>query len=231
MRQCLLPAVLVVCFLVASPDWAATVEVTVKDFAFDPEVVNISVGDTVVWTNVQGTHSVVANDGSFASGSPQGAPWTFSHTFNSAGSTGYHCGFHFIMQGTVNVAEGSPPEPCAPSSTVLCLNGDRFQVEMSWRSNAADPLVPAMAVPLPFAPSSGLFYFFGAENIEMLVKVLNACIPALGNKYWVFFSATTNVEFQLTVTDTDTGERKLYLNPLHRPAPPVQDTDAFETCP
>jgi hypothetical protein len=65
----------------------------------------------------------------------------------------------------------------------------------------------------------------------MLVKVLNACIPALGNHYWVFFAATTNVQFTLTVTDTETGQMKMYSNPLNQAALPVQDTNAFATCP
>ena len=65
----------------------------------------------------------------------------------------------------------------------------------------------------------------------MLVKVLNACIPALGNHYWVFFAATTNVQFTLTVTDTHSGQVKTYSNALNHAASPVQDTNAFATCP
>jgi hypothetical protein len=42
-----------------------------------------------------------------------------------------------------------------------------------------------------------------ANNLEMLIKVLDAC--AFNNRYWVFFSAGTNVEFTLTVTDTRSG--------------------------
>jgi hypothetical protein len=63
----------------------------------------------------------------------------------------------------------------------------------------------------------------------MLVKVLNAC--GLNQRYWVFYAATTNVEFTLTVTDTQTGKTKVYFNPINTPAPPVQDTSAFATCP
>jgi hypothetical protein len=86
-------------------------------------------------------------------------------------------------------------------------------------------------VPLPSAPDSGLFYFFGPANIEMLIKVLNACVPELGNRFWVFYAATTNVELTLTVTDTQTGRVKVYFNPLNQTAVPVQDVNAFATCP
>ena len=85
-------------------------------------------------------------------------------------------------------------------------------------------------VPLPSAPDSGLFYFFAPSNIEMLIKVLNACVPPF-NRYWVFFAATTNVEFGVVVTDTQNGKTRAYYNPLNRTAPPVQDVDAFATCP
>ena len=63
----------------------------------------------------------------------------------------------------------------------------------------------------------------------MLVKVLNAC--GLNQHYWVFSAATTNVEYTLTVTDTQTGDKKTYFNPLGTAAPAVTDTSAFATCP
>jgi hypothetical protein len=53
---------------------------------------------------------------------------------------------------------------------------------------------------------SGLFYFNNSNNWEMLLKVLNAC--TLNNRYWVFVSATTNVQFTLTVTDTQRSVTK-----------------------
>jgi hypothetical protein len=38
------------------------------------------------------------------------------------------------------------------------------------------------------------------------------------------------VAVELTVTDTRTGIRRVYLNPLGRAFPPIQDTAAFATC-
>ena len=226
MRQ-IVPIAVLALLLVPPAARGATVQVTVRNFEFSPAVVDIQVGDTVVWTNVDGFHSVISDDGTSFSNTA-GSGWTFSHTFDMAGSFPYHCGVHpSIMQGTVNVSGGSAP--CVPTSTALCLNNGRFQVEVSWRTGEQSG--DATAVPLPSAPDSGLFYFFAPSNIEMLVKVLNACVPALGNKYWVFFAATTNVEFTMTVVDTHTGKTQVYFNPLGRPAPPVQDTSAFATCP
>jgi plastocyanin len=116
--------------------------------------------------------------------------------------------------------------PCVAGAQTLCLNDGRFRAEVAWRT--ASTSGRGQAVPVPSAPDSGLVYFFNAANIELLVKALDACFF---DRYWVFYAATTNVEFALVVTDTQTGRTRGYYNPLDRPAPPVQDTEAFATCP
>lgn len=141
---------------------------------------------------------------------------------NGAGLSGY--------SNEASAATLATPGPCFESSKSLCLSNGRFQVQMDWRAGTA-PVAAATAIPLDFAPESGLFYFASPSNIEVLVKVLNACIPELGNRYWVFYAATTNVEFTLTVIDTQTGAVKIYHNPENTPALPIQDTNAFATCP
>jgi len=125
-------------------------------------------------------------------------------------------------------ATNAPVTTCVPSATVLCLNNGRFEVKVAWKTKtgAGDGQV----VPLPSAPDSGLFYFFASNNIEMLIKVLNAC-SLTPPRYWVFYAATTNQQLTVTITDTQTGKVKVYFNPLNTPAPPVQDTSAFATCP
>jgi hypothetical protein len=80
--------------------------------------------------------------------------------------------------------------------------------------------------------NSGLFFFpppAGADDWQVLIKVLNGC-PINGN-WWVFYAATTNVEFTITVTDTQSGRVKTYYNPPNTAAAVTQDTGAFATCP
>ncbi|MFL6192777.1 MAG: Calx-beta domain-containing protein [Thermoanaerobaculia bacterium] len=120
------------------------------------------------------------------------------------------------------------PGTCVADANTLCLNNNRFKAQITWRTRDGDT-GPGFAVPLPAAPESGLFYFFSATNIEMLIKELNACVPPF-NSHWVFFAATTNVEFALVVTDTQTGKTRPYYNPLNKTALPIQDVNAF-TCP
>ena len=134
-----------------------------------------------------------------------------------------------VFSNEAGAAPNATPLPCLASATVLCVNNNRFQIEVDWRTATSSG--PGQAVPIVGSPDSGLFYFFDASNLEMLIKVLNGCGLTGHPRYWVFFAATTNVELGVTVTDTQNGQVKSYFNPLNRPVPPVQDTDAFATCP
>jgi plastocyanin len=119
--------------------------------------------------------------------------------------------------------------PCVADAETLCLNRDgRFRAQIEWRDFAGNS-GPGQTVDIG-KRDSGLFFFFDENNIEMLIKVLDACVEPF-NHFWVFYAATTNVEFTLTVTDTARGIEKRYTNELGTPAPPVLDTSAFATCP
>ena len=65
--------------------------------------------------------------------------------------------------------------------------------------------------------------------MEAVVKVLNAC--SLGSRFWVFAGGLTNVSVTITVIDTKSGTVKNYVNPQGTAFVPVQDTNAFATCP
>lgn len=114
---------------------------------------------------------------------------------------------------------------CVPGADVLCLTGDRFKVEATWQT--ADAHGAAAANDL--GTDSGSFWFFDPENLELTVKVLDACDAF--DRYWVFLSGLTDVEVLVKVTDTQTGQVRQYFNPRGHAFAPVQDTDAFATCP
>ena len=118
---------------------------------------------------------------------------------------------------------------CNPGPTTLCLGADgRFRAEVEYADFAGSR---GDGETFDISPrDSGLFYFFDQNNIEMLLKVLDACDSEF-NAFWVFYAATTNVEFTLTITDTQTGVVQVYENALGNPAAPVLDTTAFMTCP
>ncbi|MCP3957072.1 MAG: VCBS repeat-containing protein [bacterium] len=110
---------------------------------------------------------------------------------------------------------------CTAGPQSLCLNGDRFRVDVDWR-DFQDRQGTANAVPL--TGDSGYFWFFGADNVELVIKVLDG--RGLNNHWWVFYGALSNVEYTITVTDTVTGEVRTYFNPLSHLAS-RGDTAAF----
>ncbi len=97
------------------PATAAVSDAAISNFSFSPNPLNITVGDTVKWTNSDSApHTVTADNGSFGSNSLSGGG-TFSHMFNQSGTFAYHCDIHPSMKGTVQV-EGArlPPRPHPP---------------------------------------------------------------------------------------------------------------------
>lgn len=93
----------------------STVDISVVDYAFEPESVTIAAGTTVTWRNDSDRpHTVTADDGSFDSGRLDPGE-TFSFTFAAPGVFAYQCGFHPDMQGTIEVTEqgGEGTEPTA----------------------------------------------------------------------------------------------------------------------
>jgi hypothetical protein len=119
------------------------------------------------------------------------------------------------------------PGACVPSDTVMCLNNQRFKVEASF---TAPGQVAGSAHGVKLTDATGYFWFFDSTNVEMVVKVLNACVPPY-NHYWVFAGGLTNVAVTLTVTDTMNGTVKIYNNPQKTEFQPIQDAAAFATCP
>ncbi|HEY3172071.1 MAG TPA: PPC domain-containing protein [Thermoanaerobaculia bacterium] len=120
------------------------------------------------------------------------------------------------------------PGPCVANATTLCLNNGRFRVQANY-STPAGQAGPGMAVTQ--TSDTGLFWFFSANNIEVIVKVVNACTFTAAPRYWVFAGGLTNVAVVLTVTDTQTGTVRTYTNPQNTPFAPIQATNAFATCP
>jgi hypothetical protein len=125
-----------------------------------------------------------------------------------------------------------PPTPCVRGDATACLLGGRFEVKVAWRTDTGTGTGKVMSFGGARAESneSVFWYFFNPENFEMGVKVLDACVPALGNRFWVFVSGLTNQGFTVTVRDSATGAVRTYSNPLGFYPQTVGDTNAFP-CP
>lgn len=116
----------------------------------------------------------------------------------------------------------------ACDNDLVFLNNARFQVSAEWATQDGQSGTGKAS---RLTDDTGYFTFFGNDNVELVVKVLDACdIPGF-NHYWVFVAGLTNVEVTLTVTDTASGQTNTYFNPLGQAFLPIQDTGAFATCP
>lgn len=134
----------------------------------------------------------------------------------------------YVLTMTCDTSTPPPPSPstCVSDSETLCLVDDRFEVQVRWRTPQGTSGV-GNAVEL--TGDTGYFWFFDRDNVEMVLKVLNAC--SFADRFWVFAGGLTNVEVDIFVTDTETGRTNTYRNPLNQPFLPIQDTNAFATCP
>jgi len=114
------------------------------------------------------------------------------------------------------------PSDCGPSG--LCLLDDRFRVGVAWRDFQGNT---GAGAPHRLSDESGYFTFFNPENAEVLIKVLDAC--RLFGNFWVFDAHLSNVEYTITVTDTQTGQTRTIFNPLGYVAPSVLGTSTLFT--
>jgi hypothetical protein len=126
----------------------------------------------------------------------------------------------------VRCSENIGPGTCTPSPTALCLADDRFAVINAWATSTDSGTAGVGEI----TPDTGYLWFFDPNNVEAVVKVLNVCIPPF-DRFWVFSGGLTNVLNLTLVADADTGEINYYLNNQDTPYQPIQDTNAFATCP
>ena len=116
--------------------------------------------------------------------------------------------------------------PCVADARTLCLAGGRFRVAVAWQTGTGSG--SGMVAPAS-SPDSGLLWFFSPDDWELLLKVLNGC--AIDDSYWVFLAAASNVGYEVSVTDSTTGQAKVYYHPLDSPAVSLTDTGALAVCP
>lgn len=112
-----------------------TWHVTVQNFSFTPADITITHGDTVVWNNISGFHSVHHNATPSVFGTPAAsAPWTYQFIFSSVADSTYHylCEVHpTLMHGTVTVT--APSILPTPAGLVI-YPSDAAHVQLQWNS-------------------------------------------------------------------------------------------------
>ena len=136
----------------ASPT-RATHSVSIQGFAFGPSSLTIDTGDSVTWTNNDGTtHTATSTSGpaSFDSGGISGGA-TFTFSFTTAGTYDYRCDIHTSMTASITVVAPNnlpevsgvsiSPEPAftndviSVSSSTSDADGDTVTLSYSWLVN------------------------------------------------------------------------------------------------
>ena len=88
---------------VASPARAATIEVKIDNFTFNPQQITVKAGDTVIWVNHDDIpHTVTSKTLVFRS-KAMDTEDKFSFTFATPGKFDYFCSLHPHMTGTIVV--------------------------------------------------------------------------------------------------------------------------------
>jgi ELWxxDGT repeat protein len=111
------------------------------------------------------------------------------------------------VHGRELFALAAPAESCVASPAALCLQGGRFAATVNWRT--ADGAESGTTV--PWTDESGLFWFFGPDNFELMIKLLDG--RAVNQSFWLFAASLSDVEYSLTVEDRSTGASRSYHHP------------------
>ncbi len=121
---------------------------------------------------------------------------------------------------------GAPGVGCLASDTTLCLHNGRFKVEATYTTNSSGS---GAARFVKLTDDTGYAWFFAATNVEMVVKVLDAC--GVNQRFWVFAGGLTDQGVTFVVTDTLRGVTKTYSNTLGHIWQTITDTNALASCP
>lgn len=132
------------------------------------------------------------------------------------------------LEGTCEEG-GGPTTSCIPDETTACLLSGRFAVTVAWTTAAGDSgpgSVMEFNSQRAESDESAFFWFFNASNFEAGVKMVDACIPGF-DRFWVFANGLTDQGYLIEITDTITGSRRAYGNPVGELPRAVRDLDAF----
>jgi|GEM_PF-2040458 len=131
---------------------AAGQAVTIANFAFSPAAVTVPVGATVTWTNQDpGSHTTTSDTGLWDSGGLNfNTGVSFSRTFNTPGTFGYHCSFHSFMTGAITVLASTPTSTSTPTSGATATS---TATATATRTPTATATATATVTPTPTTPT------------------------------------------------------------------------------
>lgn len=154
------------------------------DWGYDPPILNVATGDTVVWENTGDIeHTVTADDGSFDSGSiPPGG--TFEFTFEETGDFNYHCEPHPFMVASVNVSD-SPAPNAAPGSGTRQATGPALDTAAHESDTSEEPVAAEEAAEEDVVALGPVATLSGKEvSLGIVALVLSVAVAFLLGQWW-----------------------------------------------
>ena len=195
--------------LVVDPSGSA-IKVNIKDNSFQPAVLNVPVGATVVWHNQDGVQHTVTSDiqGLFDSGVLMpGKKFTFK--FNAPGSFGYHCSNHLGMKGAITVTETVASKDSSSKGSEK--SGSKGSVSASWSEKPLSSSEKTMYADLQsetgFVGSSQQQQFNPAIEPSALLSSGQASDQVALQKFSSYYQTTTK-----TPSDQFTAPTQIDLN-------------------
>jgi hypothetical protein len=68
-------------------------------------------------------------------------------------------------------------------------NGGRFKIEVEWKDFVGNT---GLGQAIPLTNDTGYFWFFGPDNVELVLKVLDGRL--LNNRWWVFYGLASQAD-------------------------------------
>lgn len=156
-------------------------KITITNFEFTPNDIDIKVGDTVRWENHEGFHGVSEDaTQAFDSGAPTILPFTLNHTFETAGEVFFHCSAHSspgknidrFPNGRINVVSDTAEEP-------------EFLINQGISGSWYFPDTSGSGLMIDIRPSDKLifaaWFTYDEETVEKLGATENNWYTAIGN--------------------------------------------------
>src|SRR5262249_15571835 len=97
---------------------------------------------------------------------PDGAPLGQQDGVSGRAGAG---GYALVVDG-VTVAAAAIAAPQCTEEPTLCLGSDRFHVQVQWELATGER---GEGHPVALSGDTGTFWFFGPNNVELIVKVLD----------------------------------------------------------
>ncbi len=192
------------------------------DVAVTTTMRDLDTGEELTWSNPQGVRfEPIADRSAVVCDSASGADTDHRTRLGGSSPAAAASVQQTNRRSADRVGQAAEENACTPSTTALCLQDGRYEVRANWQAGEQG----GEAAAIPRTSDTGMFWFFEADNVEVVVKVLDGC--SFNGWRWVVMAGLTDVRVDVSVRDSRTGAAKLYRNPGGTPFPTMFDITAF----